>query len=151
MDSNEPQQLLGLAQASIAGSFTTTQTVISLLYDSMTVAWNNGGAEPERMPSTSFTIVASPAARGRPIQLVLNGFSQPGGAGSVQLQIGRAQFTAQAGEETYSTTVNATLSADADTTRVVVTLDLPKPTDDSAAMLALDTIDLSLVDCQSAD
>jgi hypothetical protein len=147
MTNNESARLVGLASASIAGSFVANRTVISLLYDALTVEWNNGGPEPERMPSTSFAIAASPAARGRSIELTLNGFVQPVGAGSVALKVGAAPLTVQPSEESYSATVTATLSADADTTPVEVTLDLPKPADDSAAMLTLDSIDIRLVDC----
>jgi hypothetical protein len=150
MSSNESGQLLGLAQASIAGSFVTNQTVISLIYDGMTIERHSGGPEPKHMPSTSFAIVASPAARGRSIQLTLSGFAQPPGAGSVALQIGGAHSTVLPTAESYSTTVTAMLSADADTTPVIVTLDLPKPADDSQVALQLDTIDVRLPDCGDA-
>ena len=56
------------------------QTVIALIYDAMTIERHSGGDDPKRMPSTSFTIVASPAARGRSIELTLSGFAQPPGA-----------------------------------------------------------------------
>ena len=150
MSGNETGQLLGLASASIAGSFVTNQSVIALLYDGITIERHSGGAEPKRMPSTSFAIVASPAARGRSIQLTLNGFAQPPGAGSVALQVGGAHLTVQPTEESYSATVTATLSADADTTPVIVTLDLPKPADDSQVGLQLDSIDVRLPDCGDA-
>lgn len=147
MDGNEPVQLLGLASASIVGSFTTSPSVISLIYDAMTIERHSGGAEPKHMPSTSFGIVASPAARGRSIELTLSGFAQPPGAGSVALQIGEAHSSVQPTEESYYTTVTATLSADADTTPVIVTLDLPKPADDSQVGLQLDAISVRLIDC----
>lgn len=147
MASNEPRQLLGLASASIAGSFTSTQSAIALLYDSMKVEWNNGAADSERMPSTNFAIVASPAARGQKIRLELHGFSFPAGAGSIQLQIGDAHLTATSADENFYAALSATLSADADTTRVTATLDLPKPADGAAASFTLDSIDVSLPDC----
>lgn len=147
MDSNGSPRFLGLASASLTGSFLTNQDVISLIYDAMTVEWNNGGAEPKHMPSMNFALVASPAARGRPIHLTLNGFGQPAGAGAVALQVGDTQLKVEPAAESYSETVTATLSADADTTAVTVTLDLPKPADESAAMFGLDSIDISLADC----
>jgi hypothetical protein len=150
MGGNEPAQLLGLASGSMAGAFTSTQSAISLIYDSMKVEWNNGAADPQRMPSTNFAIVASPAARGQTIRLDLRGFSMPAGAGSVQLEIGGAQSTATSDDEDFVATVTATLSADADTTPVTVTLDLPKPADEAVASLTLDSIDVSLPDCSSA-
>jgi hypothetical protein len=147
MDNNESGQLLGLAQASIAGSFTTSPSVISLIYDAMTIERHSGSPEPKHMPSASFAIVASPAARGRSIELTLSGFAQPPGAGSLALQIGGVHSTVQPTEESYYTTVTATLNADADTTPVIVTLDLPKPADDSQVGLQLDAIDVRLPDC----
>jgi hypothetical protein len=147
MDGNESPRFLGLASASLAGSFVTNQDVIALIYDAMTVQWNNGGAEPKHMPSTNFAIVASPAARGRSIQLTLSGFTQPAGTGAVTLQVGDTQLKVEPAAESYSETVTATLSADADTTPVTVTLELPKPADESAAMLGLDSIDIMLADC----
>ena len=147
MANDDSAQLVGLASASIAGSFVTNQTVISLIYDAMTIERHSGGAEPKRMPSTNFAIVASPAARGRSIELTLSGFAQPPGAGSVALQIGGADSTVQPSEESYYVTVTATLSADADTTPVIVTLDLPKPDDDSQVALQLDAISVRLADC----
>ena len=150
MAGNESAQFLGLASASIAGSFTTNRVVISVLYDAMKVEWNNGGADPKRMPSTDFAILASPAARGQTVKFDLQGFSYPPGAGSVQLSIGGAPATATSAEEKFYASVTATLSADDDVTRVVVTLDLPKPDDGSAASFTLDSIDVSLVDCPDA-
>lgn len=150
MDGNEPVQLLGLASASIAGSFTTSPSVISLIFDAMTIERHSGGAEPKHMPSASFAIVASPAARGRSIELTLSGFAQPPAAGSLALQIGGAHSTVQPAEESYYTTATATLSAEADTTPVVVTLDLPKPADDSQVALQLDAISVRLVGCGDA-
>jgi hypothetical protein len=147
MDRKESGQLLGLASGSIAGSFVTNQTVISVIYDSMKVDWNNGAADPEHMPSTNFAVVASPAARGRSVQLGLRGYIQPVGAGSIRLEIGGAQTIAQLTEESFSATVTATLSLDADTTPVTLTLDLAKPADESLATLTLDSIDLLLPDC----
>lgn len=150
MDGNEAIQLLGLAQASLAGSFRTTPSVISLLCDAMTIERHSGGAEPKHMPSTSFAIVASPAARGRSIELTLSGLALPPGAGSLALQVGGALSTVQPTEESYYMTVTATLSADADTTPVIVTLDLPKPTDDSQVGLQLDAVSVRLIDCSDA-
>jgi hypothetical protein len=147
MTDGESPRLLGLASASMAGAFVTNETVISLLYDAMTVSWNNGGAEPKHMPSTRFAIVASPAARGQSIRLSLNGFTQPAGAGALAVQVGGTQLKVEPDEEDYVETVTVTLSADADTTPVTVTLDLPEPADDSAAMVGLDSIDISLTDC----
>jgi hypothetical protein len=147
MNSNESAQFVGLASASIAGSFVTNQSAISLLYDAMTIERHSGGAEPKHMPSTSFAIVASPAARGRSIELTLSGFAQPPGAGSLALQVGGEHSTVQPTEESYYVTVTATLSADADTTPVIVTLDLPKPADDSQVGLQLDAISVRLSDC----
>lgn len=147
MSDGESPQLLGLASASMAGAFTTTPTIISLLYDAMTVDWNNGGAEPKHLPSSDFAIVASPATRGRSIEIILSGFAQPAGAGAVALQIGDTRQTVDPAEERYSETVTATLSADSDTTPIIVTLDLPKPPDDSQATLDLDSIDIRLADC----
>ncbi len=150
MESSEPLQLLGLASGSLAGSFVSTQSAISLLYDAMKVEWNNGAADPERMPGTSFAIVASPAARGATVRLDLRGFSFPAGAGSVQLEIGGVSQTVTANGEDLFATVTATLSADADTTPVTATLDLPKPADGAAASFTLDSIDVSLPDCSNA-
>ncbi len=76
MDRNEPAQLLGLASASLAGSFVSVPTAISLIFDSCVVEWNNGGAEPAHMPSTNFALLASPAARGRSVEVQLSGFAQ---------------------------------------------------------------------------
>jgi len=150
MDGNEAVQLLGLAQASLAGTFTTSPSVISLIYDAMTIERHSGGAEPKHMPSTSFAIVASPAARGRSIELTLSGFAQPPGAGSLALQVGGAHSTVQPTEESYYMMVTATLNADADTTPVIVTLDLPKPADDSPVALQLDAVSVRLIDCPDA-
>lgn len=150
MGSNESAQLEGLASASMAGAFVTTQSAIALLYDAMKVEWNNGAPDPERMPGTNFAIVASPAARGATVRLELRGFSMPAGAGSIQLEIGGAPQTATSAGEDFFATVTATLSADADTTPVTVTLDLPKPADGAAASFTLDTIDVSLPDCSGA-
>jgi hypothetical protein len=148
--SNGPSaELLGLASGSLYGSFTANRSTISLIYDAMKVEWNNGGAEPERMPSTSFAIVASPDARGRTIELDLRGFSTPAGAGSVTLDVGGARLTAAPAEEEYYAKLEATLSADSDTTRVIATLDLPKPEDGAATMLTLDSIDVALPECSS--
>lgn len=147
MGGSEQSQLLGLASGSMAGAFTTTQSAISLLYDSMKVEWNNGAADPTRMPSTTFAIVASPAARGQTIRLDLRGFSLPAGAGSVQLEIGGVQSTAASADEDFVATVTAALSADSDTTPVTVAFDLPKPADGAVASLTLDSIDVSLPDC----
>lgn len=144
MDRKEPAQLLGLASASLAGSFVSVSTAISLIYDSCTVEWNNDGAEPAHMPSTNFAILATPAARGRPVEFQLSGFAEPAGCGSVELSVGGMRITVQPTDETFSTRVSATLSADADVTPVVATLNLLKPDDGSAASFTLDTIDLSL-------
>lgn len=146
MDQKEPAQLLGLASASMPGSFTTVETAIALLYDSLKVEWNNGGAEPKRMPSANFAILASSAARGRSIQLELRGFAQPAGCGSVELSIGGVSINVRPTDESFSTRVSATLSADADVTPVIATLNLPKPDDGSAATFTLDSIDVSLPD-----
>lgn len=140
-------QLLGLASASIAGAFTTSGSALSLIYDSMTVERNNGGTAPKHMPSTNFALLATPAARGRPVQLELSGFSQPPGAGSIDLDVGGTHTTVQPTGETFRAEVTVTLSADADTTPVVVTLNLPEPDDGSPAMLGLDSIDVSLPGC----
>lgn len=150
MGSVETSELLGLASASIAGSFLATQDAISLLYDAMTVEWNNCGPDPERMPSTSFAIVASPAARGKTVTLYIRGFSFPASVGAVQLDIGGTQVSATSSEENFVASVTATLSADSDVTPVTVTLDLPKPVDDAAASLALDSIDVSLPACSDS-
>lgn len=144
MTSDESARLLGLASASIAGAFTTSQSALALIYDSMTVEWNNGGAAPKHMPSTNFAILATPATRGRSVQLELGGFSQPPGAGSIELDVDGTRTTVRPTEETFHAAVAVTLSADADTTPVIVTLNLAEPVDDSAAMLGLDTIDVSL-------
>jgi hypothetical protein len=90
MSGNEIPQLLGLASASIAGAFTTSPSAISLIYDAMTAEWNNGGTAPTRMPSASFAILASPAARGRTVQLILRGYGTPPGAGSLDLKVAGA-------------------------------------------------------------
>lgn len=148
---DESAQFLGLASASMAGSFNTIQDVISLLYDAMSVAWNNGGPDPERMPSASFAILASPAARGKTVRLALRGFAFPAGDGTVRLDIGGTAATASPSEESFSHIVTATLSADGDVTRVTVTLDLPRPADASATSLALDSIDVSLAGCSDAE
>ena len=147
MRDSEAPRLVGLASASIAGAFVTNETVMSLLYDAMTVAWNNGGAEPAHMPSTNFSLIASPAARGRSIRLRLNGFAQAAGGGAVALNVGGTQLRVKLAEENYGEEVTATLNAEADTTPITVTLDLPRPAGDSAAMLGLDSIDISLDDC----
>lgn len=147
MRGSEPLHFLGLASGSMAGAFTTTQGTISLIYDSMKVEWNNGAADPKRMPSASFAIVATPAARGKTVRLDLRGFSSPAGAGSVQLETGGVQLTATSADEDFVATVTATLSADADTTPVTVTLDLPKPAGGTVASFTLDSIDVSLPDC----
>jgi hypothetical protein len=144
MDHKEPAQLLGLASASMPGSFTTVETAIALLYDSLKVEWTTGGADPKRMPSANFAILASPAARGRPIKLELRGFAQPAGCGSVDLSIGGVQMTVRPTDASFSTRVSAALSADADVTPVIATLNLPKPADGSAASFTLDSIDVSL-------
>lgn len=144
MTNDDSTGFLGLASASIAGSFTTAQSALSLIYDSMTVQWNNGGAAPKRMPSTSFAILATPATRGRSVQFELSGFSQPPGAGSIELDVGGTRSSVQLTEESFRAEVTVTLSADADTTPVIVTLNLPEPDDGSATMLGLDTIDISL-------
>lgn len=149
MGGSESLQLLGLASGSMAGSFTTAGSALALLYDSMKVEYNNGAPDPERMPSATFAILASPDARGKTIQLHLLGFSMPAGAGSVRLRIGEVETVATSPEENFSATVTAVLSADADTTRVTVTLDLPKPDDGAVASLTLDSIDVSLPDCTS--
>jgi len=146
----ETAQLVGLASASIAGSFTTSPSVISLIYDAMTIERHSSSPEPKHMPSASFAIVASPAARGRSIELTLSGFAQPPGAGALALQVGAADSTVQPTEESYYMTVTATLSANADTTPVIVTLDLAKPADDSQVGLQLDAISVRLVDCGDA-
>ena len=149
MGGNERAALLGLASASIVGAFTSVSSAISVIYDALKAEWNNGGPDPERMPSTRFVIVASPAARGRAIELDLRGFCTPAGAGSLTLEVGGARQTVQPAEEEYYAKLTATLSADADTTPVIVTLDLPRPSDGSAAMLTLDSIDVSLPDCSN--
>lgn len=146
MDRNEPAELLGLASASIAGSFVTVPTAIALIFDSCKVEWNNGGAEPAHMPSANFAILASPAARGRPVEVQLNGFAQPPGCGSVDLAVGGTRITVRPTDEIFSTRVSATLSADADVTPVVATLNLPRPDDGAAASFTLETIDLNLPD-----
>jgi hypothetical protein len=150
MDGNDTGKLLGLASASIAGSFVSNSSVISVIYDSMEVEWNNGGADPKRMPSTNFTIVASPAARGRSVQIQLRGFAQPFGESSIGLEIGGSRISAKPTEESFSTTVTAALSSDSDTTPVTLTLELPKPDDGSLATLTLDSADLLLADCATA-
>lgn len=147
MTGRESAQFLGLASATMPGSFTTNRDVISLIYDTMKVEWNNGGADPKHMPSADFGIVASPAARGKAVTFDLRGFASPAGAGSVQLDIGGSARKASSAEEGFFATVTATLSADSDLTAVKVTLDLPKPEDGSAANFTLDTIDVSLAGC----
>jgi hypothetical protein len=140
----EPAQLLGLATASIAGAFTTTQSSVALIYDAMTVEWNNGAPDPARMPSTDFAIVASPAARGRGIWLHLRGHATPLDTGSIEVKIGGESVTVRPTEEDYYEPIKARLSADADTTPVIVTLDLPDPADGALATLTLDSIDVTL-------
>ncbi|MEA3058158.1 MAG: hypothetical protein QOF34_973, partial [Sphingomonadales bacterium] len=95
-----------------------------------------------------FAILASPAARGRSIELNLSGFAQPAGCGSLDLSIGGARMTVRPTGDNFSTRVSATLNCDADTTPVIVTLNLPPPADGSAASLALESIDISLPDRQ---
>jgi hypothetical protein len=129
------------------GSFTTNRDVISIIYDTMKAEQNNGAADPKRMPSAAFGIVASPAARGKAVTFDLRGFVSPAGAGSVQLDIGGSASKASSAEEDFFATVTATLSADSDLTAVKVTLDLPKPDDGSAASFTLDSIDISLPEC----
>ena len=146
MSDNGIPQLIGLASASFGGSFTTNGNAVALIFDAMTAAWNQGGAERERMRSAAFSLVASPEARARTIRLTLSGFAQPPGAGALALQLGDASQKVQPAEESYSVTASATLSAESDITPVIVTLDLPKPADDSAAMLGLDSIDIFLPD-----
>ena len=147
MADNGNAQFLGLAAASLAGSFTTNRTVISVLYDAMKVEWNNGATDPEHMPSASLAIVASPAARGQKVKFDLRGFSYPPGAGAVRLDIAGTESRAASAEENFFASVTATLNADDDVTRVIVTLDLAKPEDGSAASFTLDSIDMSLPDC----
>ena len=107
----------------------------------------DGGPDPEHMPSASFTIAASPAARGRKVQFDLAGFSYPAGAGAVRLEVGGTETRATSAEEGFSASVTATLNADDDVTRVLVTLDLTKPEDGAAVSFTLDSIDMSLLEC----
>lgn len=144
MDDSEDARILGLASGSLAGSFAATRSTIALISDSMTVEWNNGGAEPRRMPSTHFAILVSPAARGRSIRLEFRGFARPVGAGSLAVQIGGTHLNVRPTEEGYHAMATAALSADSDTTPVIVTLHLPKPADRLPAMLTLDTVDATL-------
>ena len=147
MTGRERAQFVGLASASMPGSFTTNRDVISIIYDTMKAEQNNGAPDPKRMPSAAFGIVASPAARGKAVTFDLRGFVSPAGAGSVQLDIGGSASKASSAEEDFFATVTATLSADSDLTAVKVTLDLPKPDDGSAASFTLDSIDISLPEC----
>lgn len=138
-------RILGLAQASMAGSFTLAGgNTLSLLFDSMVVGWNNGNPDPKRMPEVSFAIVASPEARGLPIKFEMRGFAQPPVSGIVRVKVGDRSYEALAVEEGYYAVVEANLDQSAETTAIIVTLDLPAPTDQSAAQLALDSIDLTL-------
>jgi len=136
--------MLGLSAASIYGSFTTSGSTLSLIYDAMTVAWNNGGPAPERMPGTHFALVASDGARGRPVQFDLRGFCTPSGAGRIRVEIDGQASEVTPAEEDFCLVVAATLNPAGQSTRVIVNLDLPEPADGAAVMLTLDSIDARL-------
>ena len=116
-------QFLGLASASMAGSFNIVQDVISLLYDAMSVAWNNGG--PTR--AHALRQLRHPCLAGGPRK---DGAARAARAslsrrdGTVRLDIGGTAATASPSEK-FLDIVTATLSVDGDVTRVTVTLDLP--------------------------
>jgi hypothetical protein len=143
-DNSVIPQLLGLSSASLHGAFTTSGSVLSLLYDAMTVARNNGRPPPEKMPSTHFALVANEAARGQSVRFDLSGFCTPAGAGRIRLEIGGQVSEVTATEERFYASATAVLNADAESTPVLVSLDLPEPADGAAAMLTLDSIDIEL-------
>lgn len=146
-------RLLGISAGSLS-SVTTAPggCVMSLLFDSLRVEWNNGGTAPRRMPATHFALVGGSSSANSAIRLTFKGHATPGANARIRIDVDGRQIDLQATGEDFDLTADAKLSGDSADTLVRVTLDLPQPANSgTAAIMALDSIDIIMPDCRSSE
>jgi hypothetical protein len=141
------RQFMGLSRGEGA-TFTMSpgRGELALLYDAFQVSWNNGSADPKRMPKAGLTLVASDGARGSRISLNLRGFATPSGAARLHVRVGQSRSTFVPPEEDFDIEAEGVLEGGSDSTDIEFELELPKPEEEGAvAQLTLDSVDIGLV------
>ncbi len=117
--------------------------VITILYDALSVSWNNGSPDPVRMPEARFVLALDSQGAELALQLDLRGFASPACGARIRLTIGGDAQEILLDEETYCVSASAHLAADLEVAAVSLLLDLPQPSDGQPAVFALDSIDIS--------
>jgi|GEM_PF-6297660 len=135
-------KFIGLTRASsVAFTLDPDGDELSLLYSNLQVSWNNGSPDPKSMPAGSLTVVTTDEALGRELKIDLRGYATPGAGGTIHVRCGGKSHAVHPADD-YQLTTFAALADEAHSTLIEFLLDLPKPTDGSAALLTLDSADI---------
>ena len=140
----------GLAAGSVNG-FTTSPAgcAISIIFDHAVVGWNNGGADPKRLPELSFKPVGNVASYGRVVKLDVRGNLTGKGVAKLKLTFGGRKSEVAVPPGDFDLHLIDRMSKDPDGTMSTLVLDLAKPADGTATVLSVDSADLSLSGCST--